>query len=136
MREELNQKLAQAQLGETEYNEDSFVKMTMKYPRSWQVSHWEDGIKFASADGKEYFSVFVQKMGHPVPEEAITTTEFYNYAARRLTDTDQKTGDNKYDVLEIYPHGLNNHSGVIELQGDQKNFDKFLGWVSEFSVSK
>ncbi|MFA7653503.1 MAG: phosphoenolpyruvate synthase [Candidatus Magasanikbacteria bacterium] len=136
IRAELDAKLAQVQTGETTYNEDSFVKMAIKYPRSWQVSHWEDGVKFASADGKEYFMVFVQKMGHPVPEATITTTEFYNYSARRLSDTDLKTGENKYDVLEVYPNGLKNTDKIIEFQGDQKNFDKFLGWVSEFAVSK
>jgi len=117
-----------------EYQEDSFVKFTFSYPRTWQVSHWEDGVRFASGGSDEYLAVFVQKMGHPVLPEMVTTTKFFNYPARRLSDADRRDGTQKYEVLEIYPKGYKNTDEIIEISGDPKNFEELIKNFSEFKV--
>lgn len=117
------------------YTTDTFVKMKLTYSSGWSTNAWEDGVKFASTDGSEYFMVFVQKMGHPVPEEKITTTTWNNYPARRLEDASQKDGT-PYEVLEIYSEGFKKTKDIIELRGDPKTFEESLKKVEQFEIKK
>lgn len=119
-----------------EYVEEGFANFTLRYPGHWEVNHWEDGVKFSSADGKEYLMVFVQKMGHPVPEENISTTTFFNYPARRLQDSGLKGdgSDESYDVLEVYPEGYKKTEEIIEIRSNGGKLDELLKNISEFKV--
>ena len=119
-----------------EYVEEGFADFTLRYPGHWEVNHWEDGVKFSSADGKEYLMVFVQKMGHPVLEENISTTTFFNYPARRLQDSGLKGdgSDESYDVLEVYPEGYKKTEEIIEIRSNGGKLDELLKNISEFKV--
>lgn len=117
------------------YTTDSFVKMKLTYPSGWSTNSWADGVNFASADESQYLMVFVQKMGHPVPEEKISTTTWNGYLAKRLEDTSQKDGT-PYEVLEVYPLGYKKTKNIIELRGDQQTFEDNLKKVEQFEVKK
>ncbi|MCX6780282.1 MAG: hypothetical protein NT034_03845, partial [Candidatus Magasanikbacteria bacterium] len=117
------------------YTIDSFVKMKLTYPSGWSTNAWEDGVKFASADESQYFMVFVQKMGHPVAPEKISTTTWNNYPAKRLEDSSQKDGT-PYEVLELYSKGYKQTEGIIELRGDPKTFEDNLKKVQQFEIKK
>jgi len=118
------------------YTEEGFANFSLKYPADWQVDHWEDGVKFSSAGGKDYLMVFVQKMGHPVAEEKISTTTFFNYPAKRLQDSGLKGdgADSAYDVLEIYPKGYKKNDQIIEIRSNGGKLDERLKEVVEFKV--
>ncbi|MFA6547442.1 MAG: phosphoenolpyruvate synthase [Candidatus Magasanikbacteria bacterium] len=135
LRQEITNELAKQLPTESTYSDDSFVKIKLKYPNSWQTNRWEDGVKFSNSDESEYLMVFVQKMGHPIPEEKITTTTWNNYPAKRLTDANQKDGT-PYEVLEIYPLGYKKTKEIIELRGDPKTFEGSLKKIEEFTVPK
>lgn len=115
------------------YSTDSFVKMKLTYPSGWSTDSWEDGVKFSSADEAQYFMVFVQKMGHPIPEDKIVTTTWNNYPAKRLTDASQKDGT-PYEVLEVYPQGYKKTKKIIELRGDPQTFEDNLKKIEQFET--
>lgn len=117
------------------YTTDTFVKMKLTYPSGWSTNAWEDGVKFASPDESEYFMVFVQKMGHPVPPEKISTTTWNGYPAKRLQDGSQKDGT-PYEVLEVYIKNYKQTEGIIELRGDPKTFEDSLKKVEQFEIKK
>lgn len=117
------------------YITDTFVKMKLTYPSGWSTNAWEDGVKFASPDESEYFMVFVQKMGHPVPSEKISTTTWNSYPAKRLQDGSQKDGT-PYEVLEIYTKNYKQTEGIIELRGDPKTFEDSLKKIQQFELKK
>lgn len=119
-----------------EYKEEGFANFALKYPSDWQVNHWEDGVKFSSADGKEYLMVFIQKMGHPVPDDKISTTTFFGYPAKRLQDSGLKGdgSDESYDVLEVYPKGYKKSDEIIEIRSNSGKLDERLKDVVEFKV--
>jgi len=133
LRQEITNELAKKLPTESAYNDDSFVKLKLKYPNSWQTDRWEDGVKFSNADESEYLMVFVQKMGHPVPEENIVTSTWHDYPAKRLKDASQKDGT-PFEVLEIYPKGYKKSKEIIELRGDSKTFEQNLLKIEEFTV--
>ena len=135
LREEITNDIMKQLPKETTYSADSFVKIKLKYPNTWQINSWTDGVQFANDDTSEYFMVFVQKMGHPIAEEKITTTTWNNYPAKRLVDTSQKDGT-PYEVFEIYPLGYKKTKTIIELRGDPKTFEENLSKVEEFEVKK
>lgn len=135
LRQEIMAELAKQTPTDTVYSGDSFVKIKLKYPSGWQTDSWADGIKFMNTDESQYLMVFVQKMGHPVLPENISTTTWHDYPARRLTDTSQKDGT-PYSVLEIYPGGYKKTDKIIELRGDPKTFDDNLNKIEEFQVNK
>jgi len=135
LRQEITNELAK-QLPKTSlYSDDSFVKIKLKYPIDWQTNRWEDGVKFSSLDGSEYFMIFIQKMGHPVSEDKISTTTWHGYPAKRLQDGSQKDGS-PYEVLEVYPLGYKKTKGIIELRGDPGTFEGNLENIEEFSAPK
>ncbi len=117
------------------YSTDTFVKMKLTYPGGWSTNAWEDGVEFASADESQYFMVFVQKMGHPVPAEKISTTTWNNYPAKRLQDGSQKDGT-PYEVLEVYVKGYKQTENIVELRGDPKTFEDNLKKVEQFEIKK
>lgn len=117
------------------YSTDSFVKMKFTYSGGWNTNAWEDGVKIASSDESQYFMVFVQKMGHPVLAEKITTTTWNNYPAKRLQDSNQKDGMS-YEVLELYPQGYKKTKDIIELRGDSKTFEDNLKKIEQFEIKK
>ncbi len=135
LRQEITSELAKQLPTESVYSDNSFVKIKLKYSNTWQTSHWEDGVKFANADESQYLMVFVQKMGHPISEEKITTTTWNGYPAKRLEDASQKDGT-LYEVLEIYPLGYKKSKQIIELRGDPKTFEDNLKNIQEFTISK
>jgi hypothetical protein len=135
LRQEITNELAKQLPKESIYSDNSFVKTKLKYPSGWQIDRWEDGVKFFNVDESEYLMVFVQKMGHPVPEEKITTTTWNSYSAKRLQDASQKDGT-PYEVLEIYPQGYKKSKKIIELRGDPKTFEESLKNIEEFMVPK
>ncbi|MFA6423798.1 MAG: phosphoenolpyruvate synthase [Candidatus Magasanikbacteria bacterium] len=135
LRQEIVNELAKQLPTESIYTDDSFVKIKLKYPNVWQTNRWEDGVKFMNADESQYLMVFVQKMGHPVPEEKISTTTWNGYPAKRLQDGSQKDGT-PYEVLEVYPLGYKKTSEIIELRGDPATFENSLKNILEFSVPK
>ena len=118
------------------YKEEGFANFTLQYPSAWQVSHWADGVKFSSVDGKEYLMVFVQKMGHPVAENKISTTTFFNYPAKRLVDSGFKGDgtDENYEVLEVYPEGYKKNEGIIEIRSNGGKLAERLKEITEFKV--
>lgn len=119
-----------------EYQEEGFANFRLQYPSSWRIDHWEDGVKFSSSDGKDYLMIFVQKIGHPVPEENISTTTFFNYPARRLSDSGLKGDgtDEVYDILEIYPDGYKKNNNIIEIRSSGGKLDERLSEITEFKV--
>ncbi|MBI5221412.1 MAG: hypothetical protein HY979_01250, partial [Candidatus Magasanikbacteria bacterium] len=117
------------------YTTDSFVKMRFTYPSGWTTNGWTDGIKFSSAEEDQYLMVFVQKMGHPIPEEKITTTTWNNYPAKRFEDSSQKDGA-PYEVLEVYSLGYKKTKDIIELRGDSKTFEDNLKKIEQFEIKK
>jgi len=133
LRQEITSELAKKLPTESAYNDDSFIKLKLKYPNSWKTDRWEDGVKFSNADESEYLMVFVQKMGHPVPEESIVTSTWHDYPAKRLKDASQKDGT-PFEVLEIYPKGYKKSKEIIELRGDSKTFEDSLKKIEEFIV--
>ncbi len=133
LRQEITNELAKKLPSESAYSDDSFVKVKLKYPNSWQTSRWIDGFKFYNTDESEYLMVFVQKIGHSVPDESITTSTWNDYPAKRFTDTSQKDGT-PYEVLEIYPLGYKKSKEIIEVRGDPKTFEDSLKKIETFSV--
>ncbi len=129
----LTEELAKQLPKESIYNNDSFVKIRLKYPNNWQINSWADGVKLTNTDESEYLMAFVQKMGHPIPEEKIVTTTWHNYDAKRFADIDQKNGT-PYEVLEIYPKGYKKSKEIFELRGDPKTFEDSLKKIEEFIV--
>lgn len=115
------------------YNEDGFVKFNLAYPSAWKTVHESDLIKFSSPDDAQYLMIFIQKMGHPLPEEKITTTTWFGYEAKRFTDGSLKDGT-PYEVLEIYPQGYKKTKEIIELRGDMATFENNLNNFTEFKV--
>jgi len=86
-------------------------------------------------DEVQYLMVFVQKMGHPVPKDKISTTTYFGYEAKRLQDVSQKDGT-PYEVLEIYPQGYKKTKEIIELRGDPNTFENNLKQIEEFKIKK
>ena len=119
-----------------EYKEEGFAVFTLKHPSDWQVSHWEDGVKFSSVDGKEYLMIFVQKMGHPVQEDKISTTTFFSYPAKKLQDSGLKGdgSDETYEVLEVFKKGYKEGDQIIEIRSNNGKLAERLKLVTEFKM--
>ncbi|MFA5175280.1 MAG: phosphoenolpyruvate synthase [Patescibacteria group bacterium] len=132
LRQEIAEELSEKQT--SSFQEDGFAKFSVSYPSAWTIGHWEDGVGFSSLDGKEWFKIFTQVLGHPVSEDLITTTTFFGYPAKRFPEASLKDGTS-YEVLEIYPKGYKKQ-GVIEISGDKNNFEKMLGNIGNFEVKK
>jgi phosphohistidine swiveling domain-containing protein len=133
LRDEIFNELSKQFPKENVYTNDSFVKITMKYPSNWKVDNWEDGVRFSSQDEQKYFMIFVQKMGHPVAPEKISETKWFDYDAKRLQDGSRKDGT-PYEVLEIYPQGYKKSKEIIEITGDTESFEENLKKIEKFEV--
>lgn len=132
---EIKKQLAQEFLAKQKsvYSEDSFVQLALSYPSVWKITHEDELIKFSSVDDVQYLMIFIQKMGHPLPPEKITTTTWFGYEAKRFTDGSLKDGT-PYEVLEVYPQGYKKTKEIIELRGDQMTFENNLKQITEFKV--
>ncbi len=131
--EEFQKKLSEMP-AQSEYSEDSFVKFKLSYPNQWKISHSADGVKFSSNDESEWLMIFKQKIGRPVVPEEMKEITWHNYPAKRLQDASQKNGEPVYEVLEIYPEGYKRKKNIIEIRGDNKNFEKLLNGFKEFNI--
>jgi pyruvate,water dikinase len=120
-----------------EYKEEGFANFTLKYPSDWKINHWEEGVRFTSPDGKDFLHIFVQKIGHPVGLENISTTTFFGYPANRLQDSSQKgdDADRVFDILEVkFAKATDDNNGVIEITSNAGKLDERLKDILEFKA--
>ncbi|MBI2038102.1 MAG: phosphoenolpyruvate synthase [Candidatus Magasanikbacteria bacterium] len=150
LKKELIKEFEEKQAQQTsEYQENSFVKFTIKYPSAWSVFHMEDSISFYA--GKEslpqgYFNIFKQSASlseqhDPIPEKNKTTSTFFGYSAKvydfinpEAVFNGAATTGTPISVIEIYPQGYKKSKSIIKISGNKEQFNNILTSIVDFKI--
>lgn len=142
-RSDLRTELENIKAGERpSFSTDGFVNLKLKYPNGWSVVETQKQIFFEGPNHSGYFRVRMAKpSGITEKDEAdlaqpYTTSTWNGYKVTRTIGTTATTPPEQFPIVEVYPQGYKNSKTVIELTGDQKNFDQIIDSISGLSFVK
>lgn len=115
------------------YSENSFIKFSLKYPASWQITHEENKVLFSSSENQLKLSVSKEKVTNedPMKSEFVTTTEWMGFSVKNFVLT--TNSGNSYKIMDVYPGTFKNSRSLIRIMGEAKYFDEIVASITGLS---
>ena len=98
---------------------DEEFDLQLEYPSQWDVEYWNGGITISDPETENYFSLFRQIIGHPVPDANKLAIEIDGLSGIRYEDSSAKDGSLIY-IVEL------DQGKTLELNGNSEHFEKVL----------
>lgn len=128
-REEVARQLA----ARSDYAEDSFAKLRLKYPSSWRIVSGPEIVEFLSQDNLVQFSLSKENVGDLPGAIGSTSTVWNGFAVKQYTVVPSfSTVTVAERVFDIYPESQKKSKTLIRLKGNQDYFDQILSTVTSF----
>jgi len=130
-----NEEVARQLAARSDYAEDSFVQLQLKYPTSWHIVHGAEVVRFLSTDNQVQFSLSAESVGDLPGAVGSTSTVWNGFTAKQyalLPNTSTVTVAER--VLDIYPELPKKGKTLIRVKGNQDYFAQILSTVTGFKI--